>query len=370
MKRSAFALCLTLSVLTLPNPAGAATTRDPVLAAGRVLDSTGAAVAGPIEVRAWPTGLPLAPGDNVPTVSVARGDADQDGRFEIRAARTPELEQLAAVNSGYVNFSAITPDGGEWHFSRYLGEGAAPLGQHLERGNWPERPGEAPEAMEIQVTEPAPDRPGHFRAMAGFCQDYQVVDTKRASTMIGEINAESDTILNSFSYGEGNSADSDISVATKSAHGVWKLAGDFHVGTEKVATVGHEGGRGESLWFTSGFDYHLMRDKCGNEKITVHQWRGGIENRPQMNMGCTADPYRRHRERYGAGGKFDRSERRAMTWSRAAEVFGVGLSSRSGFSQNVQMHLVFGQEAVHWVCGDNAVATHSGRVFSGESSPI
>ncbi|MGH9041992.1 MAG: hypothetical protein ACRDZ3_17370, partial [Acidimicrobiia bacterium] len=90
----------------------------------------------------------------------------------------------------------------------------------------------------------------------------------------------------------------------------------------------------------------------------------------QINQGCTIEPYRRHREPYGAGAFFTRSENRAVTWTAAAEIFGASLTARSGFSKEVHMRLEFGRDRVHWVCGDDAVAPDSKRVFSGNSSPI
>lgn len=102
-------------------PAGAEAPVRPVLASGRILDGTGQPVAGPVEVRAWPTGLPLSQGDVVNPGLVTTGSADDTGAFTLRAGTTPELLHLAEVNNGYVNFVMYTPDGGEWHFSRYLG---------------------------------------------------------------------------------------------------------------------------------------------------------------------------------------------------------------------------------------------------------
>jgi hypothetical protein len=202
-----------------------------------------------------------------------------------------------------------------------------------------------------------------------MCGHYEVLKTERASTKVGEINAEADTVENEFTYGEGNTADSDISVAIR-GRGPWQLVGTHHVGNNRTAEVGHGGGALESLWFSSGFDYHLMRDECNREKVIVHQWRSGIENHRQVNQGCTIEPYRRHSEPFGPGAKFERSENRAVTWTNAAELFGASLTSKSGFSKEVHMRLRFGSSGTHLVCGDDDVPISSNRVFSGNSSPI
>ncbi|MGH9042273.1 MAG: hypothetical protein ACRDZ3_18800, partial [Acidimicrobiia bacterium] len=276
-------------------PAEAQAPVHPILATGRVIDSSGAPVAGPVEVGAWPTGLPLAVGDVVEPAAVASASAGADGRFTLRASDSPELRRLAEVNNGYVNFVMSTPDGGEWHFSRYLNARAAsPHGRFgAEPVRWSERPDEPAEPLEVRV--PAG---GDRRAMAadgspfvGWCRNYEVIKTERASTKVGEINAESDTVLNEFVYGEGNTADSEISVAMR-GNGPWQLVGSHHIGTSRVAKVGHRGGAHQSIWFSSGFDYHLMRDRCNREQVIVHQWRGGIEQHRQINQGCTIEPYR------------------------------------------------------------------------------
>lgn len=234
--------------------------------------------------------------------------------------------------------------------------------------HWSERPDEPAQPLEVSagaLPAMAGSRGGaHF----GMCGPEKIIKTDRAPTKIGEINAEGDTAYNMFTYGEGNTADSDISVAIK-GKGPWQLSGSHHIGNSKQAEVRHEGGPGQSLWFTSGFDYHLVEDRC-RQKVIVHQWRSGIEPHRQMNQGCTIDPYRHHAESYGPGSTFYRSESRAVTWTGAAEVYGASLTSRSGFSKHVHMALKFGQGSSHWLCGDNDVPPKSSRVFSGNSSPI
>lgn len=355
-------------------PAGAEAPVHTVLATGRILDDTGRPVAGPVEVRAWPTGLPFSVGDVVEPPLVTTGPADGDGQFTLRASGSPELLHLAEINNGYVNFVMYTPDGGQWHFSRYMGGRPAnsPSPYRADGVRWSERPDMAAEPLEVRTPRALTlnSGSGGGSPFVGMCGNYQVVKTDRASTMIGEINAEGDTVHNDFVYGEGNTADSDISVAMRGARGPWQLTGTHHVGNSRVAKVGHEGGALESMWFSSGFDYHLMRDECGREMVTVHQWRGGIENHPQTNQGCTIDPYRRHAENYSPGSKFERSENRAVTWTNAAEIFGASLTARSGYSKEVHMQLKFGSAASHLVCGDDNVAPRSKRVFSGNSSPI
>jgi hypothetical protein len=359
-------------VAVISASADAETPLHPVLVTGRILDGTGEPVAGPVEVRAWPTALPLSVGDVVEPPLVTTGSADGDGEFTLRSSRSPELLRLAEVNNGYVNFVMYTPDGGQWHFSRYMGgrPGTSPSPYRTDGVRWSERPDVAAEPLEVR-TPTAPTFNSKSDRSPLMCGHYnKVMKTERASTKIGEINAEGDTVHNDFVYGEGNTADSDISVAMRGTRGPWQLTGTHHVGTNRVAKVGHEGGALESMWFSSGFDYHLMRDECNREMVIVHQWRGGIENHPQINQGCTIDPYRRHAERYESGGKFERSENRAVTWTNSAEIFGASLTSRSGFSKEVHMQLKFGSAAVHWVCGDDDVPINSKRVFSGNSSPI
>lgn len=353
-------------------PAEAEAPVHPVLATGRILDAVGQPVRGPVEVRAWPTALPLSQGDVVNPALVTTGSADDTGAFTLRAGTTPELLRLAEVNNGYVNFVMYTPDGGEWHFSRYLGARSAssPATYQAEAVRWSERPELAAEPLEVRVPAQRTFRAANGGTpLVGMCREYQVVKTERASTKIGEINAEPDTVYNMFTYGEGNTADSDISVAMR-GNGPWQLVGTHHVGNGRETEVEHEGGASQSLWFSSGFDYHLMRDDCGREKVIVHQWRSGIEDHRQINQGCTIEPYRRHAERFDPGKSFKRSENRSVTWTNAAEIFGASLTSRSGFSKHVHMELKFGSGETHLVCGDDEVPNHSKRVFSGNSSPI
>jgi hypothetical protein len=366
-------LAIGLAVLAATTaPAGASTPQHPILATGRILDAAGHPVDGPIEVRAWPTGMPMSVGDVVDPPLVTTGSADGAGLFTLRAVAGPELRRLAEVNNGYLNFVMAMPGGGEWHFSRYLGKQTTL--SHGSGVRWTARPETQPEPLEVSLPPAstfgtkAAGNPTHER-QPYMCGHYEVIRTERGSTKVGEINAEGDTAENLFVYGEGNTADSDISVAVK-GRGPWQLTGTHHVGTSDVARIGHHGGQLESMWFSSGFDYHLMRDECNREKVIVHQWRGGIERHPQINQGCTVEPYRGNREPYGAGDFFERSANRAVTWTAAAEIFGASLTASSGFSEEVHMRLKFGSERLHWVCGDDDVAILSKRVFSGNSSPV
>lgn len=82
-------------------PARADERTSPVLVTGTLQGPDGSAIRGPIHVTAWPTGVPLHPGDRVAPRVVATGRTDGLGAFELATSRTPE-----------------TPAGDEWHFSR------------------------------------------------------------------------------------------------------------------------------------------------------------------------------------------------------------------------------------------------------------
>jgi hypothetical protein len=66
---------------------------------------------------------------------------------------------------------------------------------------------------------------------------------------------------------------------------------------------------------------------------------------------------------------FLRKRNRAVRWTRGAAAFGVYLTTRSGFSENVTLEYRFGgrPRKRHYLCGPDGTSSpyEAGRVFSG-----
>lgn len=372
---------LVLGTLTIPVPGGeaaGATTppvtlsgipdsralRAPVLVSGRLEDATGSPTPGSVAAYAWPTNMPMQVGDTVRLTPAAWTHVGPDGTYTLRSPRTPALARLAAANGGYLNLSLESDARGRHqkiHFSRYLGSDQEWYA--MARSAWPERPDleASPVTLRFDAASfAANDEP---QPLHPCWAEFELVDTRKASTVVGELNPEEDTIAASFTYGEGNHADSDISIGVKAPSGNWATSGSHHLAnSDQGRTVKHAGPM-ERLRISNNFDYHLYRTKCGDrEQIVPHGWRGGVSSVPHLIPDCARS---RHDDEYERNSAYHRDKNRAGTWEGAVEVFGASLSARSGYSKEVQVFMKFGERPTHHVCGDNADAMHSNFVWTG-----
>lgn len=321
---------------------------------------------------AWPTNIPMSVGDRVNLTPVAWTETESDGRFTLRAAGSPALQRLASANGGYLNLSleAASDDRRQpLNISRYLGNGTFASGGG-PGGSWPESPDVEAEPVVVRFDGDV----SRFQASnAGTPYhpcfgEYDIVETKKADTVVGELNTESDTTSARFVYGEGNHADSDISIAARPNGGRWSVAGTHHIANSDETRVFKEAVAMERLRISSSFDYHLLRDRCRNpsERVAPHGWRTGVTSVPHVVPACGGND---NSVDYEPRSGFRRDTNRAATWGGAAEVFGASISARSGYSRYVTVEMVFGQRPIHTVCGDNAPPNRSNHVYSGIDVP-
>jgi hypothetical protein len=344
----------------------------PVLATGQLQNPDGAPAAGTVVAYAWPTNIPMSVGDKVTLTPVAWTEIGNDGRFTLRASGSSALQRLASANGGYLNLSLEAGSSDRHHqtnLSRYLGSGTFASGPAAGE-SWPESP--EVEAVPV-VVRFADNTPGvHANDMRTpylpCFGEYDLVETNKADTVVGELNTESDTISARFVYGEGNHADSDISIAAKPNGGRWSLAGTHHIANSDETRVFKEAVAMESLRISSSFDYHLYRDRCRNPsyRVVPHGWRTGVRSVAHLVPDCGGND---NRADYEPRSGFRRDTNRAATWSGAAEVFGASISARSGYSRYVTVEMEFGERPIHTVCGDNAPPNRSHHVYSGIDVP-
>ncbi|MGH9042548.1 MAG: hypothetical protein ACRDZ3_20220 [Acidimicrobiia bacterium] len=358
-----------------PHPLGMPDSRSlnlPVLATGQLQDADGDPAAGMVVAYAWPTNMPMSVGDRVSLTPVAWTESGPDGRFTLRASESPALQRLASANGGYLNLSleAGSADRRQpLNISRYLG-GGAQFSRGLAQEAWPE----SPEAEAVPVVVRFVEDAQGFRATSTGTPfhpcfgEYDVVETKKADTVVGELNTESDTVEARFVYGEGNHADSDISIATKPNGGRWSLAGTHHIANDDETRVFKDAVAMERLRIYSSFDYHLYRDRCPNPsyRVAPHGWRTGLTSVPHLVPDCGGND---HTVFYEPRAGFKRDKNRSATWSGAAEVFGVSLSARSGYSRFVTVGMTFGENRRHAVCGDDDTPNKSSHVYTGIEAP-
>jgi hypothetical protein len=375
--RSLALFAVTLVAAQLLTISDAAASELPVIAAGRLLDSAGRPAAGDVQLFAWPSRHGLEVGDTVQLIPVGRTRVGPSGEFTLRSGASPQLAALAADNGGYVNLEARALTGRfvqETHLSRYVA--GASTGAYSSAGGqnrdfaWRAGPDEAATPVTVHLDPAASTQTmgNDTRPMQGGCSGMKVVDSQIGETVIGELRTPPDTDAARFTYGKR--ADSEISVAARGADGPWSISGSHHIANAQGAAVNQDARGPEHLQVSSRFVYDKFEYLCPSgrrEKVVPREWLGDVTSQNVSERGCRNASDSRL-GRFGPGTGFRRDKERAVTWSGAADIFGVSLSARSGYSEQVQAVWDFGDAPLHLLCGDDGPPLKSRRIFAGFSA--
>lgn len=204
--------------------------------------------------------------------------------------------------------------------------------------------------------------------MQGGCWGTKLVESSIGYTTIGELRAPPDTVSATFTY--GRRADSEIGVAARASRGQWEGSGSFHIANAHGTQVDQDAVGGEHILVTGRFNYDRFEYQCGpgkREKVVPREWMGDVQPQPTSVRGCAGVPEGRMGH-YGPRSKFTRDSEKAVRWEGAVSVFGASLTGRSGYSQYVRGHWVFGSVGDHWLCGDDGPPREARHIFAGTSA--
>jgi hypothetical protein len=362
-------------VVLVAAPVANATT----LASGVLTDKNGRPSAGTVAV--FPL---LAKTGTWPVLGAAKAGAD--GRFSVEITDPSLLGKYTRGNGrhrvGDFTVWATLSDGstGTWAFSGIV-EGRG-LATRVSDPAVLSAAGAASAASAITapfIRVPADEPPDRGRASVSASPDCPLVSTEvireaDAWTIIGELNnAYNDGTKGAFTYGTAKETSSYIGVATKLAGGEFSIDGETYI--RDKGSVTDSQARRYARKIRSGFHYKYLKqtgyDYCkGRTYYTVmaDRFLGGKTTVKQRN---TLDRCARSvvGARYDSGGGFHREVNDAVRWSSGVNVFGIGLTTRSGFNTDVQLDYRFRgpPDKAHYLCGPDGKqpAISAGRVFSG-----
>jgi hypothetical protein len=340
-------------------PASAAT----VLTSGTLSDASGMPAPGTIRVYAWPHSSRAM---TLPLLGTAQAGAG--GQFTVVARDERKLLALARQRDGWLDFTATaeTISGtGEWTFTGFVGRATA---------------GAARVAAPARVPRIAikADRPRPLATAAGPpCRNKRHVTKPRytrALAVVGELNnAYNDGTRGRFTYGREHSADTEFGVAMSSDGGdTWFIGGENSVRDYGSVTFPPATRRyARKLRTLFEFSHQKARNNtCAvyDHYIRATSWIGGTDSRLRQPGALNrCDP--RVLDAFESRARFHRVRNNAVRWSRGASAFGVYLTSRSGFSENVRLDYTFGGSSrkKHYLCGPDGRTSpyQAGRVFSG-----
>lgn len=363
--------------------AGAPVADATTLTSGVLTDKNGHPSAGTVTV--FPS---LAKTGKWPMLGSATAGAD--GRFSVEVADPSVLSKYTRGSGrqrvGDYTAWATLADGstGTWTFSGIV-DGRGP-GTSVIAPDALSTAGAASAASGVSapfIRVPADEPPARGRASASAWpvpKDCPLVSTEvlgddDAWTIVGELNnAYNDGTQATFTYGTAQETSSYIGVATKLAGGEFSIDGETYI--RDKGSVADSQARRYARKIRSGFHYKRLKQVgygfcTGRTYYTVMatSFLGGKQTRKQrgtLDKCVRDDPVGRL---YESGGQFHREVNSAVRWSGGVNVFGVGLTTRSGFDRDVQLDYAFRgpPDKAHYICGPDGRQSPmiAGRVFSG-----
>ncbi len=378
MNRSLHALLVALMVLLLLPATGSAAA---LIATGTLTDMSGAPAGGQIRAYGW-----VFPerGQILEMPLLGTATADADGRFSVRSNNDERLRLLAGLRRGFVDVLVVGDTGtynGSWGFTGFVDSANGIAHVSAAEATIEARAAGAvastAAARTPEITVRARSRTAFTRAaqFAG-CDSIRRIRARgsmRKMTVIGEINnAYNDGTQGIFEYSRRNTAETTIGAATQLENGSWSISAEYTV-TNKGSIRFPPFERRISRKLRSLFEYtryEVQSSSCaawGEPYIRATSWIGDYDYSIKQDGIDKCDA--RFLEGAGGGGRWERTTGAAVRFTRAVEAFGVNLTARSGFSDNVSLAYRWGgaEAKKHYICGADgkASAFTTGRVFSG-----
>jgi hypothetical protein len=348
-----------------------------LITSGTLANAAGLPTSGKVSVYAWPhaegrTRLPL----------LARSRTVFGGTFHLRARDDERLLRLSRPRHGWLDLMAVaeTPMGlDEWTFTGFVRRAAggvevlspqAALGDATAASTAIAAP-----RIRLRIDEPLPEARTAQQRRCDLDPETIGPQIRRAWAMVGELNnAYNDGTTARFTYGEDHVTETHFGVVTPVSGGP---PGSIEIeGENTISERGRVGFPAARRRFSrrlySFFEFErikkrMTRCSAWDTYIKARQWIGGGDERRQRGMLDRCIP-----EALGdfdGGAEFHRASGKAVRWRRGVEIWGIHLTTRSGFSTHVQTHQYFGglRRKAHYLCGKDGVGSpySAGRIASG-----
>jgi hypothetical protein len=354
-------------------PAGASA--GALLTTGTLTDRYGFPASGTVQVWAWPHTKGPA---KLPLLGKAR--TVFGGEFAVTARDDRRLVRLSRQRDGWLDFTATaetaTGRRSEWTFTGFVARDARGdvrvLSPRSALGDAAASASGAAPRIRLRA-----DRPPLAAAAQQDCSRPQrEVDGphyRRAWAVVGELNnAYNDGTRSRFVYGEDHVTETQFGVVTPGDQpGSVVIEGENTISERGRLGFGTVRRR-YSRRLYSKFEFERTRVRmtpCSawDVYLRAKEWIGGGSERRQRGMldRCIPGAVGGH----PGGYDFYRASNNAVRWKHGVSVFGLSLTTRSGFSTHVTTSHAFGgpQSKQHYLCGQNGVdgPYTAGRIASG-----
>jgi hypothetical protein len=347
-----------------------------VVTTGTLTGPTGAPAQGNVRVYAWPDSSKAM---DLPLVGTAR--SAPDGSFTVLAKDERRLMELASRSGGWLDFTAVAAvpgREGDWTFTGFVADQGGQVrvvpADVASGDRTLAQTSALPRAPEIDL------RAGRVRPLvataARDCENKrQVTEPQyaRGWTVVGELNnAYNDGTWARFRYGRASGADTKFGIAANYGGSTWTIGGEDTFTDEGSATFPTVRRR-YSRRMRSLFEFKKQsarNNTCAvwDTYIKPVSWHGGDNDDVRVVNGLDRCD-RRFAATWSSGAKFMRNRSAAVRYVYGVEVFGVGLTTQSGFSENVKIEYGFkgGPNKKHYLCGPDGRESPftAGRILSG-----
>lgn len=308
------------------------------VASGTAAAANGSAVRdATIDLYAWPSDevlQALKPGQEVPRTLVATATANSAGKFALSLA--PGTLSANAVSSGFVNLEADSGTAA-WFFSIDAAK---------------------PAATAIRLTGAGTESPD-------YCSPWKEIKNLGIQpAIVGQayIAANYKHVTDSFTYSRGQSSSLGVGISPSGKKGTFTAGGT--VSTSSTANQGFPTeGPGNTLFLTF-FKTGVFHDVCGTTgKVRPDGANGKTEQRYVVRSTGWASgvkiehpskaPTATHCVPEVAGGSFQTTNERAVTWSAGFSIPALGFNgqAQTGYDTSAELSLSFGADG--WLCGTN-----------------
>ncbi len=323
---------------------------------GRLIDSSGSSVAG--RVVAYPN---ILSGESGLVRALGSARTDDAGRFEIRSDDLTPLIAAASRNGGVANLTLLadssTRTGAAFTSIRIPVDAARSAGE-IE-----------PAATRIELRpDPQAAKRGHHCPPAGTVRRRIVHVWRHKAAIVGELNnAYSDGTHAHWVY--GRQADTVAGSGVRVEGGGWSAGGSTTIQNTESAAVGQHLDH-KASWIMKT-DFVVKEGKgvyCDQQHhrhvshgVAATRWVGGLKHVPGNGLHRCS-----RKDAFVRNTDFSRDSKSAFTWRRGIRLPFISLSTRSGYSQWVHLHVAFGSRRHHYICGRHGrPPTSSKRIFSG-----
>jgi hypothetical protein len=206
----------------------------------------------------------------------------------------------------------------------------------------------------------------------------RLISTDSAYARVGELHLTQDE-TGTFTYGER--ADTTVQVKVQlTAGGPWTAGGGVEIGNSRQSSVTWRKPSSNGRVLSTAFTFKKYKvdhgppgicDRGDYWQIRATQWEGGagLEEYVHGFDNHCDDAFRENARHFAPGVSYSTGTQQAIKWSFGVLVFGIGLSTTSGFSQWVTHTWRFGDNwRWYHLCGPGNVPNVAARIFSGPAT--